>query len=467
MSMNLHDVTALIIAPARTGKTYYMTRWIVTYLIPQTKKKIVTNLPLKLQEIADYCFKKFRVPVETTISRITLIPREVEMNWKNNGKRSYAELTPEQQAGFTNDGANEYGNTEQFVYDGPWLYFKDSDLDGSVLILDEVHNFCGMNVNKIVSERWLKFLGELGHRKCVFRGITQSYSALGPGIKAQLTSRYLIKNSSLDRLPFVGVTLYEVQMLLKAFFGIPFYQPILIVRVKRDEINSRRTVRDESCDRCLMTPEIFNLYDSFNKPIEGSQEIDENENKAKFQDRCDEYRERFGKVFGALFLLGDVFVSHFVRLGICVGILSVLLLLCFDHTFFLNYMRQFSAAFKGIKEKNKDDTKPDITNPAVNKSSNQLAISGSYINNVIPLVFAVMPDCVYFANGVVARVGDILYDDIKLVHIDYKKRVLALSNGKRVGLIYKSDIAVVSDTVTNPKSSNPTPPPQNNNGKQK
>ena len=552
--MNLCDVCSIIVAPARTGKTYYVTEWIATVIIPKTKKKIFTNCPIRVEKLAEYCHKKFNVPVADTMSRIHLIDRETETNWKNEGKVYYHEapsplgggpfsgsrrrpfvrpvapfpgapaapspapstlvapvyagtapgvllpcpapvpvpdasepgkvagdedvekveaekveadkgyderdehrrrLLTEEQAKLLKPDSGPFGERDPYVFDGPWLYFwgKDSDLDGAIIILDEVHNFCGSRHCKQVQDRWFKFIGELGHKKAMLRCITQNASALGSGILTQKASKYCIENTTLRRIPFFKIQIYEIQMLMKAFLGVKYYQPIVLEEQRTDVFNDRK-VNVESTFTTVMKPEIFELYDSFNKPIEGSQEKDEN--KKPFRDKCDEYLEEYGRVKGRLFLFIDFVLAHYVRLAIFCPLFAMLFLSPFLMPYFVSWTSELAKKFAdrmkaGVSAPlpveapiSLPPERPIVDKPLAIPQAEQSLTPSRYVDNevirrqvIAPKLCCISPDFLVYDDGMVVQVGDEFLDSV-LAKIDYKNKKVWLKNGKKVNIVFSN-----------------------------
>ncbi|GHV23134.1 hypothetical protein AGMMS49959_15340 [Planctomycetales bacterium] len=441
--MNLSDVCSVIIAPARTGKTYYATDWIVSKLLPETKKILYTNLPLRLEAIIDYCRDKYSMDAESVKARVHLIPREVEIEWKNDGKVYWDELTPDQQSTFKKDGTSK--DRGDFVFAGPWLYFYNIDVDGSLIFLDEIHNFCGTRQSKGLQDRWFKFIAELGHRKSMIRGISQNYANLGDGIKRHVQTTYRLENTSQRKIPLLGSTIYEIQMLAKAFFCLPYAQPIVLVEDRADPLNPRKTERVESY-RSVMTQKIFNLYDSFNKPIEGSQE--EDTAKKPFKDDCDEALEKYGKFKGRIFLLVKFLAGHQFRLLFVVG---VVLLVFHGPDLFVDVIKNMNYVGKvNAKMKTEVTSSPPLSlspplSPASRFSELDLPPLPDAPRDAAPetkkrviyeaRICAMSPEFIAYDDGLVVGVGDEFRGDT-IAKIDYKTRKVHLTNGKIISVTF-------------------------------
>ncbi|MBN2712269.1 MAG: hypothetical protein JXR97_07500 [Planctomycetes bacterium] len=121
--MNLTDVTSYMVASARTGKSFFFTRWIASYLIPETELRIYTNLPLKVNAIAEHCAVKYGMDEGEVKARIHVIPREVELRWKNREVITWDELSREMQESFTSHNKRDRKGEDKYIFAGPWHYF--------------------------------------------------------------------------------------------------------------------------------------------------------------------------------------------------------------------------------------------------------------------------------------------------------------------------------------------------------
>lgn len=278
---NNRTVTAFSYAPARSGKSFLYVKRIVDEWLPQTKMAIWTNLPLRPELIGDYCAETHGMNREEVISRIHLIPAEVEKSWKFNeriyiddlgdaGKNLKEHKNADSIAGALvaamRPGAR--GEARPWVYDGPWVYFIDKQIGSSVIIIDEIHNFCGISTPAAARAAWQRWLGELGHNQAIFRCISQDEQKVAKEIRDEAGAKFEIRNTGMDKDPYFKIEIYDWLELGQAFLNLPykvfvFEQEILKVEGKKTEKGARETY--------LMGEPYFSFYDSFNKPIEGAQ----------------------------------------------------------------------------------------------------------------------------------------------------------------------------------------------------
>src|SRR4051812_2803234 len=129
--MAVHEIT---MGRSGTGKSAYAVYQLVTDWLPHLhNRNYYTNLPLKLGAIADYLVDHHpELSSLVAMDRVRLIPKDVTDRW----------LLQES---------------------GPWDFFRDQDLDGGRVVIDEIHNFCYRGIKKEYEDKWRKWLGEIRH----------------------------------------------------------------------------------------------------------------------------------------------------------------------------------------------------------------------------------------------------------------------------------------------------------------
>jgi hypothetical protein len=419
--MNLSDVSAYMIAAARTGKSFFFTRWIVSYLLPETELTIYTNLPLNVNIIADHCVKKHGMDEGEVKSRLQIIPRETELHWKNRDVIMWDELTEEMQESFTSHNKRDRKGHDKYIFHGPWHYFFGKPLKKSIVIIDEIHNFCGCDTPKPVTEAWRRFLGELGHEKGIFRCMTQDAQKLADCIKSESASIYRLENTSQNKDPLFKITVYDWQMLANAFLFIPFRQCVICQEEKKDPLNPRAK-KVEGVLSYLMGEPYFSMYDSFNKPIEGSQK--EEEKAEPFETVWQELKRKHGN-FKGRFMLVAWFVEKnamqlLPRLALLIFALHVILnfseiMLGFVHT----AQQTMKGSLSGMTGK---DKKPDA---AGDKERGKIKKAAKDKEQESERIVAMTKTRVFTADGKSYGVGDKIGGK-RLMVIDYKNRKVKL-----------------------------------------
>lgn len=126
-------VTTITEAPAGSGKTYARGAVFVTdhFLVESLSSIYVSNLPLKVEAIAERVSAKTGQFREDLLDRMKAIPPEIEAEWRKDVK----------------DGGS-----------GPWDTFHDVPLDGVHIAIDEGHTVCGRHHSEQHRKRWMEFL---------------------------------------------------------------------------------------------------------------------------------------------------------------------------------------------------------------------------------------------------------------------------------------------------------------------
>jgi hypothetical protein len=213
-----------------SGKSYCLTHDVIERLSTGFSGKVITNLPLEVDKIAEHVAKKLGVePLEVT-SRIILLDRDTLRIWQ--------------------DG-----------HGGPWEFAERQLADGNDFMLDECHLFCrrtGQNV-KARNERWQKWLGEVRHegwRRCVF--VTQDESKVGTPITQHAELRYELTNSERRRDPILRIPLHYWYELIASVTRE--YRPsIAVVEYRR----VKGKLREQHVERVALDPFWFQFYRSY------------------------------------------------------------------------------------------------------------------------------------------------------------------------------------------------------------
>ncbi len=302
------NVVSFYTAPARSGKSYRMTVRIVDEILPGTDGVVYTNLPLYVDRIAEYCADKHGMDPDEVRERVHLIPREVEESWRDAGRPIY------------DDYGKRIGTNP---LDGPWEYLADKPLSGSTIIIDEIHNFCGsIGTPKPVSNKWQKWLGELGHNQAIFICISQAPEKVHACIKQEAQASYTIRNTGLDRDPYFGIELYDWLELYSGLFGGEYR--VFVFEQETQKLEGKKVKGERAL--CLMGQPYFSLYDSFNKPIDSGQAAD----VAAFEHEYEKHLRK-GRIRGRLSLIRwflgknvQAFARAFSKVGLIVAVVLFL-----------------------------------------------------------------------------------------------------------------------------------------------
>ncbi len=277
-------------------------------ILPGTDGAIYTNLPLYVDRIAEYCEEKHGMDPDDVRERLHLIPRAVEESWRDAGRPQYDERGKR-------IGANPL--------DGPWEYLADKPLSGATIIIDEIHNFCGsIGTPKPVSNKWQRWLGELGHNQAIFICISQAPEKVNACIKQEAQASYTIRNTGLDRDPYFHIEFYDWLELWSGLFGGEYR--IFVFEQETQKIEGKKVKGERNL--CLMGQPYFSLYDSFNKPIDSGQSSDVSPFEHEYEKHL-----RKGRILGRLSLIRwflgknlQAFFRAFSKAGLVIGVLLFL-----------------------------------------------------------------------------------------------------------------------------------------------
>lgn len=214
-----------------SGKSYAITRDVVNRVLPETDSIIWTNVPLKVDAIAEYVAKKTGRHPEEFRYRIQILDKEELEIWRQ-GKG------------------------------GPWDLVH-AGVTGVELIVDEIHNFCPAKVDPKRLDMWQKWLGEARHegwRRILF--ISQHESKVGKPIRDHAELRIELTNTEHRRDPFFKIPVKHWRELVAKFLTGK-YESRCAWRESRSVGGKFIASHEESFG---FDSEIFELYDSFSKP---------------------------------------------------------------------------------------------------------------------------------------------------------------------------------------------------------
>lgn len=140
---------------------------------------------------------------------------------------------------------------------GPWEYYKDSDIKGVHIALDESHNYISRAHSAAHRRKWAEFCGELRHRGAVIEFITQSANRLASEVVEIADEVYQLTKAETRRLFMVPMSDWlqlfaKVTGRYRSFFAVQTYSK-----------NGGKLTADGPPILHRRSPEYFELYDSF------------------------------------------------------------------------------------------------------------------------------------------------------------------------------------------------------------
>lgn len=240
--MGARATVMLTTAPAGSGKSYRRCgHFLLTELIPNTSLIHLSNFPVKFDPWGENGEKAGLIAVaakrgfseDVIRDRVRVLPEEIVEEWR--------------------DGIS-----------GPWDYFRELDISGYHLAIDEIHNFCGANSHERVKKQWQEWLGEIRHRGAKIEFISQHPQKIARELKNEAEVRLSLVRGDNRRDPFTGISVGDWGQLWAKVVGK--YTPTIFEIEKRMVDEKWKTSREV---RFKFQKEFFEVYDSFSAPVQG------------------------------------------------------------------------------------------------------------------------------------------------------------------------------------------------------
>lgn len=223
-------------APGGSGKSYGMVYHLVHQVLPETKRVIYTNLPLKVEEICAFVAKRTGRPAEEFAARLRIIDAQTWHRWRA-GRGGPWDLETSK----GKDGENHVPEAEAEFWG------------------DECHEICPASNHKahLAYEKWIGTVRHAGWARLFF--ITQDPAKVGKAITEHAHCRYDMVDSQTYRDPFFKIPLadwYELRASLTRRYRVRVW-----VRELRKVATTWMVAHVESFVR---RPDLFDLYRSHN-----------------------------------------------------------------------------------------------------------------------------------------------------------------------------------------------------------
>jgi hypothetical protein len=236
-----------------SGKTLRRGPWFVCReLLPNSDSVHVSNFPWRFDVWTDGAgiereglvgyMARHGVDEDVVRDRVRCIPESVTDEWRNAGLKDGEPVR------------------------GPWDTFKDEDMSGWHLAIDEIHNYVpksGPGCRRIQAA-WSKWLGELRHRGATIEFLSQSPAKVGTCIENEAEIRLELLNNSQRYDPFFRVKMYYWYQLQAKLTG--YYRPGCW-QIELRQISGKWKEQDSS--PFWFDDSLFACYDSWSAPIAG------------------------------------------------------------------------------------------------------------------------------------------------------------------------------------------------------
>lgn len=342
------DQITLTTGVSGSGKSYTRcARFIVNEWLPDHDGVLFTNYPIGLvpddhpfppnfpgetfiDRIAELAEKRHKIPQDETRLRLHLIPEEELRRWM--------------------EGSS-----------GPWRYFRDLDLNGAHIAIDEIHNFCPEHASSHIKRQWGTWIGELRHQGCTVEFLTQHLNKLAKTVKQEADFGIKCKSTKQDLDPFFRIPLGDWYELIAAFTRKYSFAFVELHQAKND--NNRWETRERKVFPA--EPKYFALYDSHSAPHKGGV-------KGTKQKHQYERRSRLGVVLW-------FFARHPFTIGIrfaFIAFLCWLFLFGGGATIMQTFMSVIRTALVTSQDQTKSATSAE-SNPADSASPEKQGVSES------------------------------------------------------------------------------------------
>jgi hypothetical protein len=232
----MRETTSYTIGVAGAGKSYARcARFLHDEFLPLERGVHWSNFPVDVDALAESLDGKHSLTADVVRERVRVIPDETLKLWR--------------------EGQS-----------GPWDFFRDVDIQGAHIAIDEAHTVIGAKHPKDHKHKWQVFLGELRHRGATIELLTQAEAKLAQEVKDEAGAKLVIINSESRRDPIFRVQLGDWYQ-LRAKFLTGEYRVAVWQREYRNVGGKSMTVEDER--HWPRDPYYFRFYDSYSAPTAG------------------------------------------------------------------------------------------------------------------------------------------------------------------------------------------------------
>jgi len=324
------SVIVLTTGQPGSGKSYSRVHWLVTDFLINNIGLYITNLPLKVDDIADYVSGKLGCDSEDVKKRIVVIPKVELDKWYALQHEKKVDLDAMREC-------NAFPPSE---------YFEQFDLTNAHICIDEFHLYFSKNHPPILRELWSIWFAEIRKLGCTFEAVTQDMSLIPREFIGKVGRRIDLIPVSTTRDPFFGILMGDWYELRAGLLGVCEQKISQTEYRKGTSFTGSVKWVESSTKKFVISPDFYRFYNSYQR--------NDNEKIGKVITPA----ERYGKLIVFWFLR-----RNFFRLFTRFLLVLLFFWLCFGGgmTFLINKFistTQYIAKSNGMK-KNPVSTEPE------------------------------------------------------------------------------------------------------------
>lgn len=242
-------VICLTSAPPGSGKSYCrFARFVWDDWLPNCAPGVHwSNFPVRFEPWKDergnegsglvaLASKRFKIAPEVVRERVRTIPEEVTRSWQDEEK-----------------------------IDGPWNYFKDLDINGAHIAIDEAHSYFPQRGRPKHAKALMEWLAEIRHRGATVEFITQHPGQVCAELRRAAGEQIILTNLENEVEPFFGIRVGDWLEMLAGWFTGRY-----VSYVRQERLIQWGSGWKVAQSRAFsLDPWYFGLYDSYSAPVAG------------------------------------------------------------------------------------------------------------------------------------------------------------------------------------------------------
>jgi len=150
---------------------------------------------------------------------------------------------------------------------GPWDFFRDVDLAGCHIAIDEIHNYCGRKTPRATKQKWQEWLGEIRHRRATIEFLSQHPQKIATEIEYEAGVRLQLVNEATRRDPIFGILIGEWYEIKAGLLRLGYTRAAWVL--EKRQVDKKWVTQDKR--RIILDGDYFKYYDSFSAPQKGGE----------------------------------------------------------------------------------------------------------------------------------------------------------------------------------------------------